>query len=106
SHKLVVKFAHAGSQVDENLRLKNEAGYLRRELRRFTGHDNIVGRSPKMRAIFDLISSVAPQSSRILITGESGTGKELVARAVHENSTRAQAPFITVNCGAFPETLL
>jgi len=92
--------------VDESIRLKNEAGYLRRELRRFTGQDNIIGRSSKMRAIFDLISTVAPQSSRILITGESGTGKELVARAVHENSTRAQAPFITVNCGAFPETLL
>src|SRR6266852_3726924 len=46
------------------------------------------------------------QSSRVLITGESGTGKELVARAIHENSVRAQAPFITINCGAFPETLL
>ena len=59
-----------------------------------------------MRAIFDLIMTVAPQTSRVLITGESGTGKELVARAIHENSARAQAPFITVNCGAFPETLL
>jgi len=49
---------------------------------------------------------VAPQTSRVLITGESGTGKELVARAIHENSQRAQAPFITINCGAFPETLL
>jgi two-component system response regulator PilR (NtrC family) len=105
-HELVDQLRRAVTQVDENLRLKNEAGYLRRELRRFTGYDNIIGRSPKMRAIFDLISTVAPQSSRILITGESGTGKELVARAVHENSTRAQAPFITVNCGAFPETLL
>ena len=105
-HELVDQLRRAVKQVDENLRLKNEAGYLRRELRRFTGQDNIIGRSPKMRAIFDLISSVAPQSSRILITGESGTGKELVARAVHENSARAQAPFITVNCGAFPETLL
>lgn len=105
-HELVDQLRRAVGQVDEALRLKNEAGYLRRELRRFTGHDNIIGRSSKMRAIFDLISTVAPQSSRILITGESGTGKELVARAVHENSTRAQAPFITVNCGAFPETLL
>src|SRR6202047_5422321 len=105
-HELVDQLRRAVSQVDESLRLKNEAGYLRRELRRFTGHDNIIGRSSKMRAIFDLISTVAPQSSRILITGESGTGKELVARAVHENSARAQAPFITVNCGAFPETLL
>src|SRR6201984_2511031 len=105
-HELVDQLRRAVNQVDESLRLKNEAGYLRRELRRFTGHDNIIGRSSKMRAIFDLISTVAPQSSRILITGESGTGKELVARAVHENSTRAQTPFITVNCGAFPETLL
>src|SRR5579883_2175248 len=105
-HELVDQLRRAVSQVDENLRLKNEAGYLRRELRRFTGHDNIIGQSPKMRAIFDLIATVAPQSSRILITGESGTGKELVARAIHENSARAQAPFITVNCGAFPETLL
>jgi len=105
-HELVDQLRRAVSQVDESLRLKNEAGYLRRELRRFTGQDNIIGRSSKMRAIFDLISTVAPQSSRILITGESGTGKELVARAVHENSTRTQAPFITVNCGAFPETLL
>jgi two-component system response regulator PilR (NtrC family) len=59
-----------------------------------------------MRAIFDLIQTIAPQTSRVLITGESGTGKELVARAIHENSLRAQAPFITINCGAFPETLL
>jgi two-component system response regulator PilR (NtrC family) len=53
-----------------------------------------------------MIQTVAPQTSRVLITGESGTGKELVARAIHENSVRAQAPFITINCGAFPETLL
>jgi two-component system response regulator PilR (NtrC family) len=59
-----------------------------------------------MRAIFDMIQTVAPQTSRVLITGESGTGKELVARAIHENSVRAQAPFIPINCGAFPETLL
>src|SRR5256884_5761558 len=93
-------------EVSENLRWKKEAGYLRRELRRLTGLDNIIGQSPKMRAIFDLIQTVAPQTSRVLITGESGTGKELVARAIHENSQRSQAPFITINCGAFPETLL
>ncbi|MCI0352444.1 MAG: sigma-54 dependent transcriptional regulator, partial [Acidobacteriales bacterium] len=67
---------------------------------------SIIGQSPRMRAIFDLITTVAPQSSRVLITGESGTGKELVARAIHEHSARASAPFITINCGAFPETLL
>jgi len=93
-------------EVSENLKWKKEAGYLRRELRRLTGLDNIIGQAPSMRAIFDMIQTVAPQSSRVLITGESGTGKELVARAIHENSSRAQAPFITINCGAFPETLL
>jgi two-component system response regulator PilR (NtrC family) len=93
-------------EVSENLRWKKEAGYLRRELRRLTGLDNIIGQSPKMKAIFDLIQTVAPQNSRVLITGESGTGKELVARAIHENSARSQTPFITINCGAFPETLL
>src|SRR5713226_7760230 len=105
-HELVDQLRRAVEQVSENLKWQKEAGYLRRELRRLTGLDNIIGQSPKMREIFDLIQTVAPQSSRVLITGESGTGKELVARAIHENSPRAQAPFITINCGAFPETLL
>src|SRR5713101_3884396 len=105
-HQLVDQLRRAVQQVAENLKWKTEAGYLRRELRRLTGLDNIIGRSPKMRAIFELIQTIAPQASRVLITGESGTGKELVARAIHENSLRAQAPFITINCGAFPETLL
>ncbi len=105
-HDLVDQLRRAVRQVDETLRLKNEAGYLRRELRRLTGQDNIIGHSPKMRAIFDMIMTIAPQSSRVLITGETGTGKELVARAIHENSTRSTEPFITINCGAFPETLL
>ena len=105
-HNLVDQLRRAVQQVDETLRLKSEAGYLRRELRRLTGQDKIIGRSAPMRAVFDMVLMVAPQSSRVLITGESGTGKELIARAIHENSARAQAPFITVNCGAFPETLL
>src|SRR5580700_7760712 len=105
-HDLVEQLRLAVREVSENLRWKKEAGYLRRELRRLTGLDNIIGQSPKMKAIFDLIQTVAPQNSRVLITGESGTGKELVARAIHENSSRSDAPFITINCGAFPETLL
>jgi two-component system response regulator PilR (NtrC family) len=105
-HELVDQLRRAVRSVTESMKWKKEAGYLRRELRRLTGLDNIVGQSPKMRAIYDLIQTVAPQTSRVLITGESGTGKELVARAIHENSQRAQAPFITINCGAFPETLL
>jgi len=105
-HELVDQLRRAVHEVSENLKWKREAGYLRRELRRLTGLDNIIGQSPKMRALFELIQTIAPQSSRVLITGESGTGKELVARAIHENSLRAEAPFITINCGAFPETLL
>jgi two-component system, NtrC family, response regulator PilR len=105
-HDLIEQLRVAVREVTENLKWKKEAGYLRRELRRLTGLDNIIGQSPKMKAIFDLIQTVAPQNSRVLITGESGTGKELVARAIHENSSRSTAPFITINCGAFPETLL
>src|SRR6202162_1075093 len=105
-HELVDQLRRAVKEVSESLKWKKEAGYLRRELRRLTGLDNIIGQSPKMREIFDMIQTVAPQTSRVLITGESGTGKEWVARAIHENSQRAQAPFITINCGAFPETLL
>jgi two-component system response regulator PilR (NtrC family) len=105
-HELVDQLRRAVREVSESLKWKKEAGYLRRELRRLTGLDNIIGQSSNMRSIFELIQTIAPQTSRILITGESGTGKELVARAIHENSQRSQAPFITINCGAFPETLL
>jgi two-component system response regulator PilR (NtrC family) len=105
-HELVDQLRRAVREVAESLKWKKEAGYLRREIRRLTGLDNIIGQSANMRSIFELIQTIAPQSSRVLITGESGTGKELVARAIHENSQRAQAPFITINCGAFPETLL
>jgi two-component system response regulator PilR (NtrC family) len=104
--KLTEELRQVIRQASESLSLRKEAGHLRRELRRLTGLDNIIGQSPKMRAIFELVQSIAPHSSRVLITGESGTGKELVARAIHENSPRAQAPFVTINCGAFPETLL
>src|SRR5579863_7252936 len=83
-HDLVDQLRRAVRQVDETLKLKTEAGYLRRELRRLTGQDNIIGHSAKMRAIFDMIMTVAPQTSRVLITGETGTGKELIARAIHE----------------------
>ncbi|MCU1289756.1 MAG: two component, sigma54 specific, transcriptional regulator, Fis family [Acidobacteria bacterium] len=67
---------------------------------------NIIGASGKMQAIFQMIETVAEVQSTILITGESGTGKELVARAIHDLSPRAEKPFISINCGAFTETLL
>ena len=74
-HELVDQLRRAVRQVDETLHLKSEAGYLRRELRRLTGQDNIIGHSPKMRVIFDLIQAVAPQSSRVLITGRKRNGE-------------------------------
>jgi Response regulator containing CheY-like receiver, AAA-type ATPase, and DNA-binding domains len=67
---------------------------------------NIIGTSAKMQAIFQMIETVAEVQSTVLITGESGTGKELVARAIHDLSPRAERPFISINCGAFTETLL
>lgn len=67
---------------------------------------NIVGSSAKMHAIFQMIETVAEVQSTVLVTGESGTGKELVARAIHSLSPRADKPFISINCGAFTETLL
>src|SRR5260370_1595707 len=103
---LVDQLRRTVQEVSDSLKWKKEARYLRRELRRLTGLDNIIGQGPKMRAIFDLIQTIAPQTSLAQITGESGTGKELVARTIHENSLRAEKPFITINCGAFPETLL
>lgn len=67
---------------------------------------HVVGKSPKMVEVYRTIGTVAAADSTILITGESGTGKELVARAVHETSSRKEKPFVSINCSAFPETLL
>ncbi|MBZ0089232.1 MAG: sigma-54 dependent transcriptional regulator, partial [Thermoanaerobaculia bacterium] len=90
----------------EKSRLYEENVYLRRELEQRYGFGNIIGRSPRMRAIFGLIERVARTSSTVLIQGESGTGKELIARAIHFSSARAAQRFLSVNCGAMPEALL
>jgi two-component system response regulator PilR (NtrC family) len=68
--------------------------------------NNIIGRSPKMQALYQMIETVAQVPSTVLVTGESGTGKELVARAIHDLGPRAEKPFVSINCGAFTETLL
>src|SRR3954467_4060306 len=70
------------------------------------GSSTIVGRSPPMLRLSDRVETIAQSDAPVLITGESGTGKELIARTLHESSTRAAHPFIAVNCAAFPETLL
>ena len=67
---------------------------------------NMIGRSPRILHIYEFISKVAPTDSTVLIYGESGTGKELAARAIHENSQRADKPFVAINCAALVETLL
>jgi len=90
----------------ERRNLRQENVLLKRALRTASAFANIVGRSKPMEAVFELIETVAPTNSTILVTGESGTGKELVARAIHGHSTRRDRPFVALNCGALPETLL
>ena len=88
-------------------RLVNENRALRQNLRAHASRfSHIIGRSPRMRSVFELVARAAPSRSTILVTGESGTGKELVARAVHANSPRANRPFVTVNSGSLPPDLL
>jgi two-component system response regulator PilR (NtrC family) len=93
-------------KVLEKKHLRQENVLLKRELRQRNSLDNIIGRSPQMQAVYQMIETVAATTSTVLITGESGTGKELVARAIHSMSNRAGAPFVSINCGAFTETLL
>src|SRR5499426_1457551 len=90
----------------ENRRLREENTYLRREFKKVHGMGNLIGKSKKMQELFKMIEVVSATNSTILITGESGTGKELVAKATHLNSPRAEEQFVSVNCGAFTETLL
>jgi two-component system response regulator AtoC len=88
----------------ESLRRENRA--LRQEIRKENLFEDILAKSPQMAAIFRTVSKIADYKTTALITGESGVGKELVARAIHRRSTRRGGPFIAVNCGAIPETLL
>ena len=95
---LVDKALEKQALVAENRRLRAQVeSPAQREL---------VGRSPALRAVMDLVERVAPMRTTVLITGESGTGKERVARAIHRLSDRAQGPFLVVNCGALPEALM
>jgi len=90
----------------ERKRLQDENQALKRQLRRERGFENFLGKSPQMLDIFETIRKAADSVSTVLITGESGTGKELVARAIHEESPRRNGPFVSINCGAVPETLM
>jgi two-component system, NtrC family, response regulator PilR len=90
----------------ETLRLKQENVLLKRALNTSNEFCNIIGRSSAMLDLFKMIETIAKTNSTVLITGESGTGKDLVARAVHYNSLRREHPFVALNCGGLPETLL
>ena len=90
----------------EKQQLSQENRNLRRRLSVKEEYSNIIGNCTQIRAVFKVISEVAPTNATVLITGESGTGKELVARAIHDRSGRKENPFVSVNCGALPDTLM
>ncbi len=98
--EITIKNALAHKQlVDENRQLKQRLDDVEKK-------SHIIGVSPKMEEVFHLVEKVAPTDATVLIEGESGTGKELIARRLHQQSTRADEAFISINCGALPETLL
>ena len=94
------------TQVWEKSRLRKENQQLRAALQHENPYHGIIGKSPAMRVVFDLIRKVKESASPVLIEGESGTGKELVARALHFDSARKEMPFVAVNCATLQETLL
>lgn len=93
-------------RVSDKRQLMNRYRAIKRQLERAEGAPRLIGNSPSMQRVHQMIAKVAPTNSTVLILGETGTGKELVARALHEQSTRADQPFVAVNCGALPESLI
>ncbi len=99
-----MKLVVARALQSQNLARENEA--LHKVVEERYGFQNIIGRSPEMESVFQLVRQVAPSRATVLIQGESGTGKELIARAIHFNSPRSRRPFVTVNCGALSQGLV
>ena len=97
---------HALDSALEQRRLKSENAYLRAQLDERYRFEGLIGKSPAMKKLFQLLETIAPTNSTILISGETGTGKEVVARAIHHNSPRRSHRFVALNCSAIPETLL
>jgi DNA-binding NtrC family response regulator len=93
-------------KIVERLETLREVKVLRRQLREHGAFGALIGHSPEMRKIYQVIEQAAPTAASVLIMGESGTGKELVAQSIHQLSPRASFPFVAINCAAIPETLL
>jgi two-component system NtrC family response regulator/two-component system response regulator HydG len=93
-------------KVLDHSALEREAENLRELASERVSFERLVGRSPEMQNVFELVKRAAPTKATVLILGESGTGKELIAEAIHARSPRSRGPFVKVNCGALPETLL
>jgi DNA-binding NtrC family response regulator len=93
-------------RVADKKRLEQKARALEHQVKRLEGTPRLIGSTPVMQKVRMLIEKVAPTGSTVLVLGETGTGKELVARSLHDHSNRAGAPFVAVNCGGLPETLI
>ena len=93
-------------KIMQQRRMTSEYNYLKGRLEKISRFDNIIGQSPPMMEIFEIIPKIAASDASVLLTGETGTGKELVAKAIHAKSTHSQYPFIAINCGSIPDTLL
>jgi hydrogenase-4 transcriptional activator len=91
--------SYRNSLVDDNR-------FLKEELKKFSGLDEVVGASAGLRHVMELVHQVAPLANKVLLLGETGTGKEVIANAIHSLSPRAEGPFVKVNCGAIPESLI
>ena len=104
-----LNFAQLSISIERALhvrQLETENDTLRKDIQGAWSFEGVVGKNPRIRAVFDLAKRVAPSMANILIHGESGTGKEVIARAIHSHSKRRDKPFIAINCSAIPETLL
>jgi len=93
-------------KINQQKKLASEYSYMKGCLEKITRFDNIIGQSKSMEKIFKLIPEVARSDASVLLTGETGTGKELIARAIHAKSPRSRLPFVAINCGAIPDSLL
>jgi len=100
------RLLHVAARAVEHRALRREVARLREAVAGRPGLGLMIGQSPRMREVYETVRQVAPTMATVLVTGESGTGKELLAREIHARSARHAGPFVTLNCGALPDTLV